>query len=202
MRVLNEEKLTEMADFIRQYSHDNNRMPVLSETMNHMNMTKSVAYRYLMKLKERGIVEYNGKGTLEMESLYTKKIAYRRVPLLGQIVCGSPEDEEEYAEDYLALPEEWVDGDCFLLRTYGDSMVDVGIERNDLVLVKKTSNAHSGQIVVALTENGNTLKRIFWENGKPRLHAENQDYSPEERDIYPQQLSIQGVALKVIRNLK
>ena len=79
-------------------------------------------------------------------------------------------------------------------------MVDAGVDAGDLILVKKTSEATDGQIVVALTENGNTLKRIFWENGRPRLHAENKNYPAEQRDIYPKELSIQGVALKLIKD--
>ena len=44
------------------------------------------------------------------------------------------------------------------------------------------------------------MKRIFWENGHPRLHAENKSYSAQQRDIYPKELSIQGVALKLIKD--
>ena len=79
-------------------------------------------------------------------------------------------------------------------------MVDAGVEAGDLILVKNTREAPDGQLVVALTENGNTLKRIFWENGRPRLHAENKSYSAQQRDIYPKELSIQGVALKLIKD--
>lgn len=57
--------------------------------------------------------------------------------------------------------QEWVDGECFLLEAYGDSMVDIGIDEGDLILVKKTETAGTGDVVVALTERGNTLKRLF-----------------------------------------
>ena len=81
-------------------------------------------------------------------------------------------------------------------------MVDIGIFEDDLILVKKTSEATNGQVVVALTENGNTLKRLFWEeNGQPRLHAENKSYNTKDVDIYPKEMTIQGIALKVIRNI-
>ena len=80
-------------------------------------------------------------------------------------------------------------------------MVDAGIEKDDLILVKKTETAENGAVVVALTEDGNTLKRLFWEDGCPRLHAENKRYKTKYRDIYPQTLTIQGVALKVIKDV-
>lgn len=103
---------------------------------------------------------------------------------------------------YLAVPEEWIDGECFLLEAYGDSMVDIGIDKGDLVLVKKTETANDGDVVVALTEDGNTLKRLFWENGKPRLHAENKTYTGRMLDFYPRELTIQGIALKVIKDIR
>ena len=203
MRVIDEVKIEKLAAYVKQYAHDNNETPSLMDIMAYMNMSsKSVAYRYLMALKERGIIEYNGKGTMTMDSVYTKKTQYRRVPILGQIICGSPEEEEENAEDYLALPVEWLDGDCFLLRAKGDSMIDVGVEAGDLVLVKKVTDAADGKIVVALTEEGNTLKRLRYENGKPVLYAENSTYLENRRIIRPKQLSIQGIVLKLIKDFK
>jgi len=100
------------------------------------------------------------------------------------------------------VPEEWVDGECFLLEAYGDSMVDIGIDKGDLILVKKAQTAKDGEVVVALTEDGNTLKRLFWEDGKPRLHAENKTYTGTMLDFYPRELTIQGIALKVIKDIR
>lgn len=201
MKVLNQEKLDRMAEYIKSYMRlSNGEAPKFGEILAHMDMSKSVGYRYLTRLKEQGVIEYNGKGTLSMEGRSLRRYNSVRVPIIGNVICGSPEEEEEYAEGFLAIPEEWVQGECFLLRAYGDSMVDAGVEAGDLILVKKTSEATDGQIVVALTENGNTLKRIFWENGRPRLHAENKSYTAQQRDIYPKELSIQGVALKLIKD--
>lgn len=200
MKVLNEEKLNKMAEYIKSYMHDNNGdVPSFLSIIEYMEMSKSVGYRYFTRLKERGIIEYNGKGTLTMDGMFTGKSHSRRIPILGSVICGSPEEEEEYAEGYLAIPEEWIDGDCFLLRAYGDSMVDIGVDAGDLILVRKTTTANEGQIVVALTDRGNTLKRLAYENGKPVLIAENKTYAEKDRVIRPKELSIQGVALKLIK---
>ena len=201
MKVLDQEKLGRMAEFIKSYMRENNGgAPKFGEILTYMGMSKSVGYRYLTRLKEQGVIEYNGKGTLAMEGRSFRRYSSVRVPIMGHVICGSPEEEEEYAEGFLAIPKEWVQGECFLLRAYGDSMVDAGVDEGDLILVKKTSEATDGQIVVALTENGNTLTRIFRENGRPRLHAENKSYPDDKRDIYPKELSIQGVALKLIKD--
>ena len=125
----------------------------------------------------------------------------RRIPVVGMIVCGTPDEQEEHISRYLAIPEEWLDGECFLLEAYGDSMADIGVHAGDLVLVKKTNVANDGQVVVALTEEGNTLKRLHYENGKPVLYAENSNYTEKQRIIHPKELTIQGVALKVIKDI-
>ena len=203
MKVLDENKLQAMAAYITDYIHENNgESPKFSEILNYMNMSKSVGYRYLTRLNERGIITYSGKGTLAIAGQEKMKSGFRHIPILGAVICGSPEEQEQHTDGYLAIPEEWVDGECFLLRAYGDSMIDLGIEKGDLILVKRKSEATDGQIVVALTEEGNTLKRIRFEDGKPVLYAENHTYTDSKRIIHPKQLSIQGVALKLIKDLK
>lgn len=202
MRTMNQEKIERLAGFIDQYARNNNgSSPSLSEIMDYMGMPKATAYRYILELKNRGIVSYGGKNTLETELQRKMRCEFKRIPILGQIVCGPPDVQEEYVSGYLAIPEEWTEGDCFLLRAYGNSMIDIGIEKNDLILAKKTSTAQDGDVVIALTEEGNTLKRLFWEDGHPRLHAENKKYKPKYRDIYPKILTIQGIALKVIKDI-
>lgn len=203
MRAMSEEKLQKLAEFIKQYARDNNgASPGLSDIMDYMGMVKSTAYRHILELERRGVVSYSGKKTLESEQQRKMKCGFRRIPFVGMIVCGTPDEQEEHIKGYLAIPEEWIDGECFILEAYGDSMADIGIEEGDLILVKKTETADSGDVVAALTENGNTLKRLFWENGRPRLHAENKSYDEKKADIYPNELTIQGIALKIIKDIR
>ena len=203
MRTMNQEKIERLAAFINQYTRDNNgSSPNLSEIMDYMNMSKATAYRYILELEKRGIVSYSGKKTLETELQRKMRCEFKRIPIVGQIVCGSPDEQEEHVSGYLTIPQEWIDGECFLLRAYGDSMIDIGIEKNDLILIKKSETAENGDVIVALTEQGNTLKRLFWEVDRPRLHAENKKFPPDQIDIYPNELTIQGIALKVIKNIK
>lgn len=203
MRVLNEEKLRNLSVFIKQYARDNNgAAPGLKDIMNYMNMVKSTAFRYIMELVKRGEVFYSGKNTLESSLQRKMKVVSRKVPVVGRVICGTPDEQEEYVTGYLAVPEEWIDGECFLLEAYGDSMVDIGIYDGSLVLVKKASTADNGNVIVALTENGTTLKRVFWEKEGPRLHAENHLYDKSKADIYPKELLVQGIALKVVNDIK
>lgn len=203
MRVMSEEKLQRLAEYIKQYARDNNgASPSLSDIMAYMDMVKSTAYRHIIELERRGVISYSGKKTLESPQQRKMRCGFCRIPIVGMIICGTPDEQEEHITGYLAVPEEWVDGECFLLEAYGDSMADIGIDKGDLILVKKAETANSGNVVVALTEEGNTLKRLFWEDGKPRLHAENSTYTGEKLDFYPKELTIQGIALKVIKDIR
>ena len=79
-------------------------------------------------------------------------------------------------------------------------MIEAGIEDGDLVLIRRQDTAEPGQIVVALMEDDATLKRFYPEpeEGRIRLHPENSGMS----DIYVDSCIIQGVAVRVIRELK
>ncbi len=203
MRVMSEEKLQKLAEFIKQYARDNNgASPRLSDIMDYMGMVKSTAYRHILELERRGVVSYSGKRTLESEQQRKMKCGFRRIPCVGMIVCGTPDEQEEHITGYLAVPEEWIDGECFILEAYGDSMADIGVDEGDLLLVKRAESALDGQVIVALTEDGNTLKRLHYENGKPVLFAENSSYPDERRITHPKELRIQGVALKVIKDIR
>lgn len=202
MRTMQEEKLRRLKEFLERYVAEHNGVsPTLGEISAYMGMVKSTAYRHVLELERRGEITYAGKNTLELRGQKAMRVAFRRVPVIGEIVCGAPDEQEEKIEGYLAVPEEWAEGACFLLRAYGDSMRDVGIDEGDLVLVRRAETAQNGQIAVALTETGTTLKRIFFEKGRPRLHAENAAYPPEKRDFFPEKLSVQGIALKVIKDI-
>lgn len=108
------------------------------------------------------------------------------LPISGAVPSGEPQTEEELNDCFIEFPTSMLGkGEYFVLLADGDSMIDIGIDKGDLVLVKKTETANDGDVVVALTEDGNTLKRLFGENGKPRLHAENRTYTGRMLDFYP-----------------
>ena len=200
MKRMNEEKLNQMAEFIHRYIRENNgESPKFKDILEYMEMSNSVGYRYLTTLRDRGIVKYNGKDTLSVKGQESMKTAFRRVAIVGSIVCGSPEDNRQEIQGYVAIPEEWLDGDCYLLRTSGDSMIDIGIDDGDLVLIKRAQEAYDGQVV----DEGTTLKRFMKrENGRPWLLAENKTYPKERRELKPSKIEIQGIALKVIKDIK
>ena len=197
---MDEEKLDKMLAFIKGYIARNNGVsPKFSEILEYMEMSNSVGYRYLTTLADRGEIVYNGRDTLSVVGQEKMRMSFRRVPILGAIPCGLPEEHSELSEGYLALPDEWLDGDCYLLRADGDSMTGAGIDDGDLVLIRRTTVSETGRVIVALVDGTDTtLKRYYVDkNGAAVLHAEN----PAYRDLYPFHLAVQGVAVKVIKDV-
>ena len=200
MKKMDEEKLDKMLAFIKGYIARNNGVsPKFSEILEYMEMSNSVGYRYLTTLADRGEIVYNGRDTLSVVGQEKMRMSFRRVPILGAIPCGLPEEHSELIEGYLALPDEWLDGDCYLLRADGDSMTGAGIDDGDLVLIRRTTVSETGRVIVALVDGTDTtLKRYYVDkNGAAVLHAEN----PAYRDLYPFHLAVQGVAVKVIKDV-
>ena len=128
------------------------------------------------------------------------KFSGRKRPILGSIACGIPKFAEENIEEYVKLPVSlFGSGDFFILKAYGDSMIESGIADGDLVLIRQQNSAEEGQIVVALVEDEATLKRYYPEpkQHRIRLHPENSQMD----DIYVDNCEIQGIAVKVLKDL-
>ena len=132
-------------------------------------------------------------------------------PSVNEIAQGvgvskaTSEREEESVEEYVSLPESiFGEGKFYILRAKGDSMVDAGIEDEDLIVIRIQDTATVGDIVVALDEdNENTLKifgGIDEENGDVILRYANQTKYPD-KEIRVKQLIVQGVAKHVIKAL-
>jgi len=122
----------------------------------------------------------------------------RRVPLVGRVAAGVPILAEENIEETLPLPAELAgDGEHFVLRVRGDSMIEAGILNDDYIVVRKQPDARNGDIVVALVEDEATVKRFYKENGHFRLQPENSAMSP----IIVRDVVILGKVVSLMRRL-
>lgn len=184
--------------FVSDYTDSNGISPTMQEVADGVGSSKATVQRYIAQLCDDGILDYSGYRT--MTSTKTKAAAIR-VPVLGTIACGIPKFAEENIEEYVRLPVAlFGKGNFFILRAYGDSMIEAGIDNGDLVLIRQQNYADEGQIVVALMEDEATLKRFYPEPKKHRirLHPENSRMD----DIYVDNCEIQGVAVKVLKDLE
>ena len=199
MRSKSTELMLEIRRFANEFSFENRRSPSKQEIADRFGMSKSSAYRYLVAMSELGFISYDGK-TIESSESEKASPDIIRVPIIGQIHCGEPSYAEENFEEYVPLPASLFGyGEFFILRTVGDSMIDAGIDEGDLVIIRKQATANYGDIVVALVGGETTLKRYCLNDRINRcyLHPENTHY----KDIYPKSLYIQGVAIKVLKDL-
>jgi repressor LexA len=123
------------------------------------------------------------------------------VPLIGQVAAGEPILAQEHVESHYQVdPGMFKPQADFLLRVNGESMKDIGIMDGDLLAVHKTQDVRDGQVVVARVDDDVTVKRLERKGSMVFLHAENEEFAPIEVDLISQSLSIEGLAVGVIRS--
>ncbi len=121
------------------------------------------------------------------------------IPVLGRIAAGVPIEAIQHETMRIRPPADLPEGDeHFALEVKGDSMIDAGIHDGDLVILKRTDDAHSGDIVVALIdEEEATLKRLRKKGASIALEAANPAY--ETRIFGPDRVRIQGRLVALVR---
>lgn len=204
MRPFNQTYLDDILKFVNKYYQDNRVAPTIVQVSSGVGVPRSTTHRYLQELRKRGLLEYD-RGILSAPESAKMKTAYISAPLVGSIQCGSPEEEEEFVEEYVSLPVSlFGKGDFYILRAKGDSMVDAGIEEDDLIVIERNCPAKIGDIVVALDpDNQNTLKRYAGFDKTERryiLKYENEAKYPGE-EIKVKSFMLQGIARHVIKSL-
>lgn len=197
MRSKDPAVMEEILKFAERFYVDNLRSPTKAEISEQIHIACGTVSKYLFAMRDNGMIEYDGY------SIHTP-LTRKHLPsqctaaILGSISCGALQHENENIEGFIALPEViFGKGEFYLLKANGDSMTDAGIDDGDWVVIKKQDHANEGDIVVALADGMNTLKYFHCDNGYAVLRAANPNYE----DIYLKDLSIQGVAVKIIKSL-
>ena len=205
MRSKDPKLMNEIKEFVNKYYREHHMSPSTQTIGDAVGVTKNTVHRYLVEMDEKGILEYNRK--IKTTEQTTKcRTGYFSAPLVGTIRCGNPETEEEMVEEYVSLPESiFGKGQFYLLRAKGDSMVDAGIEEDDLLVIQVQHNAAPGDIVVALDQDSeNTLKLYSGydeETGTYLLEYMNEEKYPGKA-IRVSSFTVQGVARHVIKTLR
>jgi len=120
------------------------------------------------------------------------------VPLLGRIAAGGPILAEQQVEDTFALPRDLVgQGELFMLKVVGDSMVDAAICDGDWVVIRSQSTADNGDIVAALLDDEATVKTFKRQDGHVWLMPHNPAYAP----ILGDHAQVMGKVVTVLRRL-
>jgi repressor LexA len=120
------------------------------------------------------------------------------VPVLGRIAAGVPITAEEVVDDVFPLPKQLVgEGELFLLKVVGDSMIDAAICDGDWVVVSRAQTAENGEIVAALLDNEATVKTFKRKDGHVWLMPHNPAFDPIDGD----HATILGRVTAVLRRL-
>lgn len=199
MRTKNQELLGRIQEYIEECCDKHGYGPSIRDIANELGISSTNTHRYLQTLIEEGRVS-RGRNGYESNALAMTDKSMTSVAILGAVPCGPFAEMEEYIEGYIRLSESMIgQGRFYILKASGNSMIEAGIDDGDLVLIRQQATADVGDIVVALVENENTLKRLEYNEHKHRyyLHPENETMD----DIHVDDLSVQGVAVKVLKDL-
>lgn len=206
MRTLKQEYFDKLENYINDYQQKQGYSPSISDMVRDLGMPQTTVYRYITHMKENGMIDIKGRGKIATREMEKTKRATIKLPVLGAVSCGIPKYAEENIEEYVQVPASWFGiGEFFALRADGQSMINAGIDDGDLVIIRKQEYAEPGQIIVALIDNEDaTLKRY-----RPRgdgqyidLVPENDKFEVRTVDLSCETLIIQGVAVKVLKDLE
>ena len=148
----------------------------------HLKSTSSV-HSHLETLEKNGYIRRDPTKPRAIEILDDSFNLIRRemvnVPILGRVAAGEPILAEQNIENYFPIPMELMPNkQTFMLKVRGESMVNAGILDGDYVLVEERTAAGNGDMVVALIEDGATVKTFYKEEGMIRLQPENDTMEP------------------------
>lgn len=200
------EKQEAVLKFIEDYQLEHGSSPTLREMREFFGVSSDNSIlKHLKALEEKGYIEKDDtpRGIKLLSSVKERlQSSEFKLPLLGMVPAGGPVLTEEYIEDWLNVGEDAIYRykDSYLLRVTGDSMEDAGIYEDDILVVCGSIEAREGDIVVALVDNQNTVKR-YMKNSKGRVYLkpENNNYD----NIYPEgDLCLQGVVTGLLRYYK
>lgn len=189
-------------DYIQRSIKEVGYPPSVREICNATGLkSTSTVHGHLLRLQKKGLLNRDamkpraitvpsahGPDTPDMETVH--------VPIVGCVTAGTPILATENIEDYVPLPQSLLgEGEHYVLRVRGESMVEAGILNGDYVVVKKQPTAYNGEIVVAMIGDEATVKRYYKENGMFRLQPENRSMQP----IFTTELTILGKVVSVYR---
>jgi len=196
-------KQSQVLEFIETFQLEFGKSPTIKEIKNYLGVSSdNSVLKHLTALEKKGYISKEDKprGIGLLESVSTKLQAnFASIPLMGFVPAGGPVNAESYVDDYISVDTSQIKNPqhCFMLKVTGQSMVDAGIFEGDLLVADSSKTPKVGDIVIALVDNENTVKRLCQKEGILYLKAENSEYN----DILPlSSLEIQGVVLTLIRN--
>lgn len=193
----------EILDLIRTNIEATGMPPTRAEIAKRLGFrSANAAEEHLKALAKKGVIEMMPGMSRGIRLLAEEEEPEQLgLPLIGQVAAGEPILAQQHIEAHYQLDEQMFHPSAdFLLRVKGMSMKDIGIMDGDMLAVHKTNEVRNGQIVVARVDDDVTVKRFERKGTTVLLHPENDEFSIIRVDLEQQPLTIEGLAVGVIRN--
>ena len=202
-------KQKELLDFITIVNKKDGICPSYDEMKDKLELkSKSGIHRIISALEERGFIRKLANKARAIEIIQvnenispinenSNKII--EIPLYGKIAAGTPIEAISNTSSYVPTPTNLINkGEHYALEISGQSMIGSGINDKDIAIIRKTSTASNGQIVVALIDKTEaTLKKLKKTSSKIVLMPSNDLYHAQSYD--PSRVQIQGILVGLMR---
>ena len=187
----------EILEVIRDHIAEHRRPPSQPELARALGLASTNGvFKHLAALEKKGAIELSpglARGI---------RLANAGIPLIGRVAAGSPILAiENVMGRYPIDPSLFRPRGDYMLQVRGLSMKDEGILDGDWLVVHRTKEAKSGQLVVARLGSDVTVKRLKIRGSKAELIPANADFQTLYLDLKHDTLDIEGIAVGVIRNL-
>jgi repressor LexA len=192
------EKQLRIMEFIQQFRAERGISPTLEEIAASFGVTKITIYEHINQLERKGALkrEKFRARSIEILSPVEERKPRFSVPLMGTLRSGLPIQAPEPSQDLNLSDLLPLGKSCYALMVKGDAMVNEHIADGDYVIVEKRAEAHDGETVVAVLENGEVaLRKYYSDKGRVRLQSPNGGAKPQ----VVKSLEIRGVVLGVYR---
>ena len=194
-------KQKKLLDFLVDYYNKNDVYPTFDEMRDFLKIkSKSGIHKLLSSLEEKGFVNRLPHKARALSINSSVNENEKNLPFLGRIAAGNPIEAITGSFEQISVPNYLINNkdEHFTLEVTGDSMVDAGIFDGDIVIIRKTEAANSGDIVVALIDqNEVTLKRFRSFKNSIALEPANKNY--KIRLFGEDRVKIQGKLVGLIR---
>jgi repressor LexA len=194
MKIKLTDRQEDILIFIQQFTAENGYPPTLREIGKHFQISSTFGVkRHLEALVKKGHIniESNASRGISMirknqdefpETSFNDERVFFKIPVVGRVAAGLPINAVENMEGSLVVDPAFLKRaeDAFALRVRGDSMINIGINDGDLVIVSPNEQTTNGDIVVAMLNDEATVKKFELVNKKIKLVAENSAYSSIE----------------------
>ena len=201
------DRQTEILKLIRELTESSGYPPTRAEIARSMGFRSvNAAEQHLRALERKGVLEISSGASrgIRLRARSTPRLGrLMELPVVGRVAAGSPILAEENVHARAQIdPNLFTPRADYLLRVRGLSMRDAGILEGDLLAVHRSSEARSGQMVVARIGDEVTVKRFRRRGHLVQLLPDNPDFEVIEVDLRREPFAIEGIAVGVLRNGK